>query len=148
MLRAKKIWIAVFLAPAVLLFLLIYAIPLVMVFVTSFLDYRLASREITFAGLANYTRMFGDANFYTALINTMIWIFLHCIAHVGMGVLIALLLYRRPKGWKFVRTAYMAPNIISNAAMAMIFANIFNPRFDVINPFCGLRVWDISPQTG
>ena len=133
MLKAKKMWIAAFLAPTVILFLLIYAIPMAMVFVTSFLDYRLTSREITFAGLANYKRMFGDVNFFTAFTNTVIWILLHCIAHVAIGVLIALLLYRRPKGWKFIRTAYMTPSIISNAAMAMIFVNIFNPKFGVIN---------------
>lgn len=131
--KVKKIWIVAFLAPTVILFLLIYAIPMVMVFVTSFMEYRLTSTEITFAGFANYVRMFSDVNFYTAFGNTVIWILLHCIAHVAIGVLIALLLYRKPKGWKFVRTAYMAPSIIANAAIAMIFTNIFNPKFGVIN---------------
>ena len=44
--RTKKRWIVLFLLPAVVLFLLIYAIPLIMVFFTSLFDYRLTSNGI------------------------------------------------------------------------------------------------------
>lgn len=131
--KIKKGWIPVFLFPAVALFLLIYAIPLIMVFVTSLFDYRLNAQEMTFIGIQNYVRLFQDADFFRALINTLIWILIQCIIHVALGTIIALILYKKPKGWKFVRTAYMVPNIISNAAMGMIFLNIFNPQFGVIN---------------
>lgn len=140
--KSKKVWIPIFLAPAVVLFLLIYAIPLVMVFVTSFMDYRLTSTEVTFVWFQNYIRMFQDPAFFQALGNTAIWILLHCIAHVGIGVFLALLLYKKPRGWKFVRTAYMTPNIISNAAIGMIFVNIFNPQFGVINSLLRLMGLD------
>lgn len=50
-----------------------------------------------------------------------------------MGTLLALILYKKVRGWKFVRTVYMIPNIISNAAMGMIFLNIFNPSYGVLN---------------
>ena len=131
--KVKKAWIPIFLAPAVILFLLIYAVPLVMVFATSLCEYKLTSKSITFIGLQNYVDLFQDAAFHTAFTNTIIWILIHCILHVTMGCLIALLLYKKPRGWKFIRTAYMVPNIISNAAMGMIFVNIFNPQFGVVN---------------
>lgn len=131
--KTKKVWIPIFLAPAVILFLLIYAVPLVMVFVTSLCEYRLSSDHMQFIGLQNYITLFQDANFRQALANTVIWILIHCTVHVGLGVFIALILYKKPRGWKFVRTAYMVPSIISNAAMATIFVNIFNPQFGVVN---------------
>ncbi|MBS5281104.1 MAG: sugar ABC transporter permease [Butyricicoccus pullicaecorum] len=131
--KVKKAWIPIFLAPAVILFLLIYAVPLVMVFATSLCEYKLTSKSITFIGLQNYINLFQDPAFHTAFTNTIIWILIHCILHVAMGCLIALLLYKKPRGWKFIRTAYMVPNIISNAAMGMIFINIFNPQFGVVN---------------
>lgn len=131
--KVKKAWIPIFLAPAVILFLLIYAVPLVMVFATSLCEYKLTSKSITFIGLQNYIDLFQDPAFHTAFTNTIIWILIHCILHVAMGCLIALLLYKKPRGWKFIRTAYMMPNIISNAAMGMIFVNIFNPQFGVVN---------------
>lgn len=131
--KVKKAWIPIFLAPAVILFLLIYAVPLVMVFATSLCEYKLTSKSITFIGLQNYIDLFQDPAFHTAFTNTIVWILIHCILHVAMGCLIALLLYKKPRGWKFIRTAYMVPNIISNAAMGMIFVNIFNPQFGVVN---------------
>lgn len=129
----KKGWIPVFLLPAVVLFLLIYAVPLIMVFTTSLFDYRLNAQQMTFIGFENYARLFQDPDFFKALSNTVIWIAIQCILHVALGTIIALILYKKPKGWKFVRTAYMVPNIISNAAIGMIFLNIFNPQFGVVN---------------
>ena len=131
--KVKKAWIPIFLAPAVILFLLIYAVPLVMVFATSLCEYKLTANSITFIGLQNYIDLFQDPACHTAFNNTIVWILIHCILHVAMGCLIALLLYKKPRGWKFIRTAYMVPNIISNAAMGMIFVNIFNPQFGVVN---------------
>lgn len=131
--RTKKRWIVLFLLPAVALFLLIYAIPLVMVFSTSLFDYRLTGSGMTFVGLKNYVQMFQDAAFRTSLLHTVVWIAIHCVLHVALGVSLALVLYKKPKGWKFVRTTYMIPNIISNAAVGMIFLNIFNPQYGVVN---------------
>jgi raffinose/stachyose/melibiose transport system permease protein len=131
--KIKKHWLAVFLAPTVVLFLLVYAVPLVMVFASSLTNYRLSSKTVHFTGLENYIRLFKDPDFFLALKNTVIWILIHCIAHVALGTFIALLLYKKPRGWKFIRTAYMVPNIISNAAIGMIFVNIFNPQFGVLN---------------
>jgi raffinose/stachyose/melibiose transport system permease protein len=131
--RVKKRWLFLFLFPAFALFLLVYAIPLVMVFTTSLTNYRLMDRQVRFVGALNYIRLLQDSAFHTALKNTIIWILIHCIAHVALGVFIALLLYKKPKGWKLIRTAYMVPNIISNAAIGMIFVNFFNPQFGVLN---------------
>ena len=47
-------WIALFLAPTCIIFLLIFAIPLVMVFATSLFDYRLLPRTFEFIGFSNY----------------------------------------------------------------------------------------------
>lgn len=131
--KIKKGWIPVFLLPAVVLFLLIYAVPLLIVFGSSLFDYRLTSASMTFVGFDNYIRLFHDPDFLQALWNTVIWIVIQCTVHVALGTLIALILYKKPRGWKFVRTAYMIPNIISNAAIGMIFLNIFNPQYGVVN---------------
>ena len=53
--KRKKGWLPVFLLPAVALFLLIYAVPLVIVFVSSLFDYRLTGDSMTFIGLQNHS---------------------------------------------------------------------------------------------
>lgn len=131
--KRKKGWIPVFLLPAVVLFLLIYAVPLVIVFASSLFDYRLTGNGVTFIGFQNYIDLFQNPVFAESCVHTIIWILIHCTLHVGLGVLLALVLYKRPRGWKFVRTTYMVPSIISNAAIGMIFLNIFNPQYGVVN---------------
>lgn len=136
--KRNKFWMAAFLAPAVILFLLIYAIPLVMVFGTSLFEYRLMPNRFQFIGIQNYINLLtNDAVFKQAFVNTVIWILIHCVLHVFLGCLLAFMLYKKPKGWKFVRVSYMIPNIISQSAIAMIFVNVFNPQYGVVNSILG-----------
>lgn len=62
----------------------------------------------------------------------MIWVILQTTLHLGTGLIVALILYRHPKGWKAVRTIYLIPNIIPTAAMGVLFLLIFNPHFGII----------------
>lgn len=130
----NRAWIALFLAPSCIIFLLIFAIPLVMVFGTSLFDYRLLPKTFEFVGLRNFVQLLTqDSKFLPILWNTVLWILIHCILHVGLGTLLAFILYKKPRGWKFVRVTYMIPNIISQSAIAMIFLNLYNPQYGVIN---------------
>ena len=79
-------WIALFLAPTCIIFLLIFAIPLVMVFATSLFDYRLLPRTFEFIGFSNFIKLFTqDAKFLPVLKNTVVWIAIHCVLHVALG---------------------------------------------------------------
>jgi len=127
-------WIILFLLPTCIIFLLIFAIPLGMVVGGSFFDYRLMPRTFSFNGFGNFIQLFTkDRNFWLIFGNTIKWILIHCIFHVGLGTLLAFVLYKKPRGWKFVRVTYMVPNIISQSAIAMIFLNMYNPQFGVLN---------------
>ena len=138
-------WIALFLMPSCIIFLLIFAIPLVMVFGTSLFNYRLLPRTFEFVGLKNYAQLlFHDPKFVPILVNTLKWLLIHCVAHVALGTILAFILYKKPRGWKFVRVTYMIPNIISQSAISMIFLNLYNPQYGVINSLLsslGLEKW-------
>lgn len=130
----RGFWITLFLMPTLIIFLLIYAIPVFTVFFTSFFKYRGFSGDMTFIGLSNYLQLFiKDSSFRKALSNNLIWIFLQSTLHVTIGTLLALILSKKHFGWKFVRTAYMIPNIISASALAVIFLNVFNPSIGIVN---------------
>lgn len=133
--RVNKFWITAFLLPTLVLFLLIYAVPIVTVILTSFFKYTYA--RFDFSGLDNYAELFtGDLvsrEFSKAFSNTLVWILLQVTFHVALGILVALGLYRRPKGWKIVRTAYMLPNIVSLAALGIIYLNVFDSSRGLVN---------------
>ncbi len=132
--KNRALWITIFLIPTIIVFLLIFAIPVITVIYTSFFEYKGFSGKMTFIGLGNYIEAFkNDSSFRKALSNTVIWIFLQSTIHVSIGTILALILYRKPRGWKFIRTSFMIPNIISASALAMIFLNVFNPQYGIIN---------------
>jgi raffinose/stachyose/melibiose transport system permease protein len=114
-------------------------VPLFTVVITSFMDYRLISPRLSFVGLDNYIRLFtADKTFAIALKNTFVWMALHVFVHVAIGIGLALILYKKPRGWKFVRVAYMAPNIIASSAIGLIFVQIFHSEYGLINKFLEL----------
>ncbi len=130
--KKGNIWPLVFTAPTMLIFTAIFAVPLVMVFATSLTEYT-AFKEPVFIGLRNFIALFtGDKSFIDAVKNTTLWVVLQSTVNVAIGLVVALMLRRKPFGWKFVRTAYMIPNIIPTAATALMFSLIYNPQFGVV----------------
>ncbi len=121
-----------FLLPTLIVFLLFYLIPIVTVFFTSFTRWD-GFNAPTFNGLTNYLRFFKQSSFLISLRNLLLWSLIAATLHVGFGVLVAFILFQKPKGWKVIRGVFMIPNIVSSAAMAMIFRFMFNNDFGLFN---------------
>lgn len=133
--KVKRWKLAAFLLPCLLLFALIYLIPLGMVFGSSFFEWK-AGGVFNFVGLDNYINAFtNDPRMITALKNTVIWVLMQSTIHVGLGTIIAFMLAHKMRGWKVLRTIYMFPNVVSAAALGVIFLNVFNPKYGLINSF-------------
>lgn len=131
--KNKKIWIFLFTIPCMILFALVYAAPIITVFYTSLCDYT-AFNSPAFQGIKNFITIFSDSDFICSIRNTLLWVVLQSTIHVGVGLVMALVLRRKPKGWKFARTAYMIPNIIPTAATGVMFTLLLNPMFGIVKP--------------
>ncbi len=125
-------WIYLFLLPSVLVFLMFYLQPILTVFYTSFTKWD-GFNAPTFIGLENYINLFQNQAFLISLKNILLWSLIAATLHVGFGVLVAFVLYHRPKGWKVTRAVFMVPNVISAAAWAMIYKFIFNDSMGILN---------------
>lgn len=131
--KVKKRWIALFVLPAICLFILIFGVSIFVLVGSSFTDWSIGSK-INFVGFKNYIDLFkNDSAFVRAVFNTLIWVILQSTIHVAIGIAVALILARKKWYWKFVRTVYMIPNIISAAALGMMFKILFNPEFGGVN---------------
>lgn len=149
----NKKWIALFLLPAIILFSFIYAISLIVLVGTSFTDWSIGS-SIHFVGIKNYIALLCNTDFIKSIFNTLIWIVLQATIHIGVGVIFALILARKKWYFKIARTAFMIPNIISSAALGMLFMCIFNPQFGAVNNLIRLfgiknfsHNWFMNPST-
>jgi raffinose/stachyose/melibiose transport system permease protein len=92
-----------------------------------------------FSGLDNFKSLFvNNSDFRDAIVNTFAWVLLQITVNVGLGTLVALILYRKPWGWKIVRATYMIPNIIPTAAIGFMFFLLYNPDAGILKTIWGL----------
>jgi multiple sugar transport system permease protein/sn-glycerol 3-phosphate transport system permease protein len=90
------------------------------------------SGEQKYVGLDNYRWLFGNDTFQYVVQNTVVFI----VACVGLtlvlGLAIALLLNEKLKGRTGVRALVFAPYLLSGAAIGIVWAYIFDPRFGLL----------------
>lgn len=152
--KRNKLWVPIFLAPGLALFCFVFLISIVLLLTTSFSNWTIGS-DITFAGFSNFkTLLFDDPDYIKSIGNTIIWILLQSTVHIFVGVLLALILANKKWYTNSVRTIFMIPNIISSAAMGMLFLCLMNPQFGLVNSIVKVFVgeefaqnWFMNPKT-
>lgn len=132
--RRNTLGILIFLLPVLTLYVMYFLWPLGFIFVTSTLKWNGVSRP-EFLGAGNYIDNFRNSTFLLSLKNNIIWLFSNGILQIGMAAVVALILARRPRGWRFLRTVYFLPNVISQVAIAMMWKALYNAEYGAINQF-------------
>ena len=137
--RFNRNWkgILLFLLPALVLYGLFFIYPIVTVIFTSFTDW-MNFRSMNFVGFKNYINLFKNPTFLKAIRNNFIWALVLAFVQVPIALSMALVLARKPKGWKLFRTVYFLPTVISGSALAMMWKAIYNPTNGVLNAILGL----------
>lgn len=143
-------FICAFLAPTLIAFCVFYIYPIITVLITSFCkwDYtNITSPE--FFGFRNLWQNFEYIFktypfFWEALGNSTKWAIIGAVVQIPVATLIALALSRKVKGIRFVRNVYVIPNMISTAAMGIIFLQLYNPSYGILNPVIRLFNKDFS----
>lgn len=122
-----------FVLPAFLLYAVFMIYPLVQSIYLSFTDWNGVEATKNFVGLANYRRLFGDALLRVSLGHTLIWVVVGTIGPLAIGLLLAVLLWRRPRGFTLFRTAFFMPQVLSSVVIAIVWGWIYNPVFGILN---------------
>jgi multiple sugar transport system permease protein len=118
-----------FVLPFIIIFLIFGLWPLINTFRLSLTDTQLMSRTHHYTGLRNFTVIFNDPSFLLSLKNTAkIWI-LNFIPQLGLALLFSVWFTSKRmnlKGVGFFRTIFYLPNILMPAAVAALFASLFD----------------------
>jgi multiple sugar transport system permease protein len=119
--------------PAILLLVLLVALPVLATAGFSLTDYRLGTQEIGFAGFDNYTALWDDPRFWQSVVNTATYTLIVVPGSVGLGLGAALLIESR--GWlrPFYRIAYFLPVASTFIAMAIVWEFLMNPSVGLFN---------------
>jgi raffinose/stachyose/melibiose transport system permease protein len=127
--------IAISLLPGLALFIVFFLVPLGVVVVTSLSNW--GPIEFTFTGLRNYRELFADDAFWAAMRNTALFSAAAVFIQMPVGVALAIILSRKIRGWKVLRTIYFLPNVVSGAALALVYLTFYNPRYGLLNQALG-----------
>jgi len=96
-------------------------------------------------GLHNYRVLLDDPNFYTSLINNLLWLVLFMLA-VPIGLAIALLLNQTVTGIKIYKSLFFFPFVISQVVVGLIFAWTYNPEFGLLSEIWGWFYCEVKPN--
>lgn len=110
-----------FIAPAVILFLIFTAYPIIASFYLSF--HQKEDGVYTFAGLSNYTRLLNDSIFWTALSNTFIIFILQVPLMLMLAMILASVLNSQLLKLKALfRVSFFLPAVTSLVAYSLLFS--------------------------
>lgn len=118
--------------PAVLVFTVFMFVPLALTFWYSLQRYSGFGR-MRFIGLDNYSEIVGDATFWKAALNTLVFTAITVPIGIACGVAAALLLNRWMPARGFFRALFYVPVVISGVASGIIFLRLFDPIIGILN---------------
>ncbi|WP_026413716.1 carbohydrate ABC transporter permease [Actinomadura oligospora] len=122
-----------FVAPFFVVFLVFGGYPLVYTLWVSLHDWGLSSGTREWAGFGNYGYLFGDDQFWHALVNTVGIFVLSTVPQLLLALLLANTLNRRMRGATVFRIGVVAPLITSMAAVAIVFGQLFDTDYGFVN---------------
>ncbi|CUX30792.1 carbohydrate ABC transporter permease [Agrobacterium genomosp. 13] len=130
----RMIWRGLmFAAPASLLLLAIYIIPMLVLAGFSVTDYQLGALSTRFVGIGNFVKAFEDPVFLRALANTAIYAAIVIPFGVFLALGVALLVYNRKRSRAFWEVAYFLPVTATLVAMATVWQFLLHPSLGPVN---------------
>ena len=119
--KKNKGMIVGFLAPAVIIFLIVFLYPIVRTVIMSFFNIESVTDAFEyweFVGIDNYTKLFKTQIFVLAMKNILkIWL-IGGIIVMALSLLFGVILTSGIRGKKFFRAVIYLPNIVSAVALA------------------------------
>ncbi len=126
-------------APACLILLITFVVPLVYAFIISISDSdTVISNQIQIVGLDNYIAVLGNSRFQAALFHTCFFVVTTIILEFIIGFAVALLLYREVKGSRVFRLIFAIPLMVAPVVSGLQWRWLFADQYGIINYLLGM----------
>lgn len=120
-------------APALAVYAVFTLTPVTVTLWLSFTNSAGFNTPAEFVGLDNYARAGRDPIVLKALWHTLLWLAYHLVLAGGLGLALALAVSRLRRCHVFFRTAFFLPHLVSLAVVGVIWSNIYDPFFGLLN---------------
>lgn len=129
---------ALFLAPALAIYVLVIVYPALYSMWLSLFDWDGINPTRTFVGLDNYVTLWtSNRVFWIALKNSALWTAVALVVPTGLGLILALMLNAKLRGRAFWRAIFYFPAILSLSLCGLIWTWIYHPTLGFLNQFLG-----------
>ncbi len=120
--------------PALLILLAFQVVPILIGANASFRIYPLFHPTKTWVGFRNYLRVLTDPLFYGVVLpNTFLFMAASVTGGLAAGLTLAVMLNRRFRGARLVRTVILLPLMIAPVVAAIMVTWMFNDQFGIVN---------------
>jgi multiple sugar transport system permease protein len=126
-----------FLNPAAIIVVVLSIFPFILSLGMTFTNWNLLYPGVAFRGLANWARLFGDATFQRAVVNTLFFTVAATAIEYVIGFALALFVLQIERGQRVFRLIFLIPMMISPAAVGyvvgrMLFSETQGPINDIL----------------
>lgn len=151
--RKRPLFIATFLAPAVILYGVFLLYPLAQSFIIAFYKWSGLSDKREFRGFQNFEKLFNDDNYLKALTNNAWMLVIAIVVLLSLGIGVAHLLQKQDRLSNTMRGLFLFPHVMSIIAAATLWYFIYSPVGGLLNAIIGIggnatpRPWLGQPST-
>ncbi|HEY4390634.1 MAG TPA: sugar ABC transporter permease [Paenibacillus sp.] len=135
--RNEWYWAWFLIAPTIIGLIVLNIIPIFQTIYMSFFKSGDFGKGNVFVGFDNYIKMFGDAQVWHAVANTLLYTLLVVPVSIALALLLAVMLNGKIRGKTIYRTIFFIPMIAAPAAVTMVWKWLYNTQFGLINYVLG-----------
>jgi multiple sugar transport system permease protein len=132
-----------FIVPFLIVYLLMLIYPLFRGMWISLQQFDMFDQSTTFAGLANFKRLFADAVFLGTVRNTFVFVLITVPAFVIIGLALALALNREGRAGATLRAVFFGASVLSVTIVTIIWKIMYLPGIGLISHV--LALFGIAP---
>ena len=128
---------ALFVIPALVLFVLFFIYPLINAVYYSLTNWNGVSDNLKFWGFKNYTKALTDDTFWNAVKNNGYFILFSCLIQVPIIVICSLMIANVKRFKSLYKTAVFMPTVMSTAVIGILWGFIYNYDVGLFNKILG-----------
>ena len=118
----KKEWILLLMAlPAFIGFMVFFITPAVMSFAYSVTDWSVYKPAISFVGLKNFTKLFGDSQMLSAIEHSVRYAVLMTVTQNALAIFFAVLLHKKSVMANVLKSVFFLPAVLSILVVGYLF---------------------------
>ncbi len=129
--RNKYRIIIPFLAPALALYSLFVLYPYAQAMYVAFTKWKGLRRSPRFVGLDNFEKLLGDDQFWNALTNNLIYLFVLPVITLGFALFMAFMISQKVRFSNFYRITYFFPQVMSVVAIGILWSFVYHPTIGI-----------------